>query len=291
MESDAGRSGDRWGARKQNMKKCQICGRASVPGAKLCSDCSSARKRAFAATVTQPLLEAAGRGRSSGRLLRPSQSVAATARRAAERSLYAIPPPAETAAVTSKRLNLILIAVGLAVALLIVAFIARQIQKGRQGADPPLVAEQPAAAVPAVVPSAVSLVPPGLSPKNVAETRMPDLTGAIPVDERLPLPSNKADAAKRAKQRNAPDVVPPLPESALAPPTVAAAPVMAPLPEIRETPKPDALQLMQEGLARCATGGVFDRIFCDQRVRREYCDGRWGQVPQCTSGVANDHGQ
>src|ERR1700694_4324300 len=27
--------------------KCQICGRASVPGSKLCSDCRSARQRAF----------------------------------------------------------------------------------------------------------------------------------------------------------------------------------------------------------------------------------------------------
>ena len=107
----------------------------------------------------------------------------------------------------------------------------------------------------------------------------------------MPLPANK-DAAKRAKPRNAPvEVVASPPEPEPAPPTVAAAPVVVPPPEIREAPKPDALQLMQEGLARCATGNVFDRIFCDQRVRREYCDGRWGQVPQCTSGVANDHGQ
>jgi hypothetical protein len=48
---------------------------------------------------------------------------------------------------------------------------------------------------------------------------------------------------------------------------------------------------MNEGLARCASGDFFGRILCDQRVRREYCDGRWGQVPQCQSGVANDRGQ
>jgi hypothetical protein len=53
--------------------KCQICGRSSLTGAKLCSDCRAARKRAFAATVTQPLLAAASK--SGGRLLRPSQSV------------------------------------------------------------------------------------------------------------------------------------------------------------------------------------------------------------------------
>ena len=45
---------------------CKICGQESMPGAKLCADCRSARKRAFAATVTQPLLEAVGARRARG---------------------------------------------------------------------------------------------------------------------------------------------------------------------------------------------------------------------------------
>ena len=40
--------------------KCRICASECPPGAKLCRDCAAARKRAFAATVTQPLLAAAG---------------------------------------------------------------------------------------------------------------------------------------------------------------------------------------------------------------------------------------
>src|SRR5690348_2804106 len=40
--------------------KCKICGRDCPPGAKICRDCASARKRAFAVTVTEPLLAAAG---------------------------------------------------------------------------------------------------------------------------------------------------------------------------------------------------------------------------------------
>ena len=39
--------------------KCRICGCEAPAGAKLCKDCAAARKRAFAATVTQPLLLAA----------------------------------------------------------------------------------------------------------------------------------------------------------------------------------------------------------------------------------------
>ena len=72
--------------------KCQICGRQSLPGAKLCLDCKAARKRAFDATVTQPLLAAAGAARGSTvapRLLKASQSVPAGARRAAKMALAA----------------------------------------------------------------------------------------------------------------------------------------------------------------------------------------------------------
>ena len=43
--------------------KCRICGSECPPGAKLCRDCAAARKRAFAATVTVPLLAAGGGAR------------------------------------------------------------------------------------------------------------------------------------------------------------------------------------------------------------------------------------
>jgi ribosomal protein L40E len=52
----------------------------------------------------------------------------------------------------------------------------------------------------------------------------------------------------------------------------------------------DPGQMMQVSLARCG-GGLMARIACNQRVRRHYCDGHWGEAPHCTSGVANDHGQ
>src|ERR1700693_3445305 len=72
--------------------KCLICGRVTLPGAKLCLDCKAARQRAFDATVTQPLLAAAGAARdptTARRLLRPSQSVPDAARRAAKMALAA----------------------------------------------------------------------------------------------------------------------------------------------------------------------------------------------------------
>lgn len=269
------------------MMKCLICGRTSLPGAKLCSDCSSARKRAFAATVTQPLLDAAGRGRSGGSLLRPSQSVAATARRAAERSLFAKPPAAEPAVPTSRRMDIIFLAAGLVAVVLIGAFVARQVQKSRE-ADAPQITEQATSSSQAALPSAVSVVPAGLSPKNVGETQAPSLTGATSAAEPAPVPAKRPSP----KQRTAPIDAVALPAEASPPPQIiVAAPAPVPVPEVRQAPGPDALQVMNEGLARCAGGDLFGRILCDQRVRREYCDGRWGQVPQCPSGVPNDRGQ
>src|SRR5437762_8492852 len=55
---------------------CEICGRECPPGAKICRDCVAARKRAFAVTVTLPLLATAGapsvaEPRFAPRLVRP----------------------------------------------------------------------------------------------------------------------------------------------------------------------------------------------------------------------------
>jgi hypothetical protein len=274
------------------MIKCQICGRTSRTGSKLCSDCSSARKRAFAATVTQPLLLAAGIGRAGGRLLRPSQSVAATARRSAERTLNAKSPATAAVVAASRGMEAIFLVAALVVVLLLGAYIAHQMQKGRQ-ADAPQLVEQPVSASPGAMSSAVSVVPAGMSPKNVAETRMPDMTGAMTAADPAPIPVSRTESAKRTnpRQRGAPaETMGPPVEPPPAPPVVAVAPLPEPVAEVREVPKPDPLQQMNERLAGCASGGVIDHILCDQRVRREYCDGRWGQVPQCSSSVANDRG-
>jgi ribosomal protein L40E len=52
----------------------------------------------------------------------------------------------------------------------------------------------------------------------------------------------------------------------------------------------DPWQLMQVSLGRCG-GDLIARIVCGQRVRRHFCEGRWGEVPHCSSGIVNDHGQ
>ena len=85
---------------------CQICGRRSAPGAKLCADCRAARKRAFDATITQPLMAMAGGGtvvRTLARLRRADASPEAKARRAARKAKAA----AESASAASRLLRMV----------------------------------------------------------------------------------------------------------------------------------------------------------------------------------------
>ncbi len=269
------------------MKKCLICGRASLPGAKLCADCSSARKRAFAATVTQPLLAAAS-ARTGTRLLKPSQSVAATARRSAERALMAkaVTPSSPPIAESHGRRNVWPIALVVAALVVTATFAARR-SFVTPKTESPVATEQAAPA---------SLEPVAVAPPQPAATftAKPGLAAPIadPAAKQDAAPATRGDAAKRAAARSRAlpvEVVPPPAEPAPVVQTLAAAPAPPPAAP-RETPRVDPWQAMNESLARC-TGGLFDRIVCDQRVRAQYCDGQWGQVPQCPSRAPNDHGQ
>lgn len=270
------------------MKKCLICGRASLPGAKLCADCSSARKRAFAATVTQPLLAAAS-ARTGTRLLKPSQSVAATARRTAERSLMAKSAPPPSIAVPPGRRAIWMIAM-IVTALVVTATFAARHAFVAAKVEPPIAAEQSSPPVPAPVsvsapvPLATFTAKPGLT----APIADPAVTSAAEPEP----PPIRVDAAKRAAARprvTPVEVTPPPVEPAPIVQTLAVAPA-APPPAAREAPRPDPWQQLNDSLARCA-GGLFDRIVCDQRVRAQFCEGQWGQVPQCPTRAPNDHGQ
>lgn len=269
------------------MKKCLICGRASLPGAKLCADCSSARKRAFAATVTQPLLAAAS-ARTGARLLKPSQSVAATARRSAERALMAKLAPPASIAVPQGRRAIWMIAMIVTVLVVTATFAARHVFVAPK-VEPAIAAEPSSPPVPAPVsvsapvPLATFTAKPGLA----APIADPAATSAAGTDA----PAIRADAAKRAAARprvTPVEVTPPPAEPAPVVQTLAVAPAAPPPP--REAPRPDPWQQLNDSLARCA-GGLFDRMVCDQRVRAQFCEGQWGQVPQCPTRTPTDRGQ
>jgi len=72
--------------------------------------------------------------------------------------------------------------------------------------------------------------------------------------------------------------------------SLAAARVAARVAQSRNELRPHPWEVMHVSLARCS-GDLIARIVCDQRVRRHFCEGHWGEVPECASGVANEHGQ
>jgi hypothetical protein len=102
----------------------------------------------------------------------------------------------------------------------------------------------------------------------------------------------KTDAAARPNARPRPEKAPitlPPPESL--PPPVVAIVRPPPPPVVREAPRPDRWQRMNEAIARCPGQDISTRVSCEQRLRAQYCEGLWGQVAQCASIPYVDHGQ
>jgi hypothetical protein len=63
----------------------------------------------------------------------------------------------------------------------------------------------------------------------------------------------------------------------------------APVAEIKKA-GPERWQAMYTSLARCS-GDVSARIVCDERVRRQFCEGHWNNAPACANGLLADRGQ
>lgn len=105
-------------------------------------------------------------------------------------------------------------------------------------------------------------------------------------------PAVSVPATKRATahQRSVPQRQTPVGATPPAAHGLAAARIGARVAETRKALRPDPWQLMHVSLAQCG-GDLIARIVCDQRVRRRFCEGHWGKVPECETGLANEHGQ
>lgn len=270
--------------------RCLICGRQSLPGAKLCLDCKAARKRAFDATVTQPLLAAAGAGRGSTvspRLLKPSQSVPDAARRAARMALAA---QAQSSMLIESppHAGRWPFAVGaLCIAVVAVAYFGHWFGGSKSDTfaavpdERPVIQDGPATSI-------MRASTPGAAAPTRAAVPVAVTTAAV----ELPAAATKADAAKRANLRPRPEKAPiTLPPAEATPPPVIALAPPPPPPVVREVPRPDRWQLMTDAIARCPRLDIAGRFFCEQRLRAQYCEGYWGQVAHCASIPSNEHGQ
>ena len=159
------------------------------------------------------------------------------------------------------------------------------------------VASQPIGTGEYNAPTAASVVPMAVKSKPAE----PETTAVLQAS----IPTSNTDVPKRASARQRPVPIPapkhtsthqrptpkvPVPAGATPPvaQTRAAAPVG--VAETREPRQPDPLEAMHVSLASCG-GDLIARIVCDQRVRRRFCEGHWGEAPECASGVANDRGQ
>jgi len=99
-----------------------------------------------------------------------------------------------------------------------------------------------------------------------------------------PAPSAAHHKATRptAKPKSAPPPAsPPVVAQPAAPVTPAPPPVAA-----RPAPRTDRWTQMGTDMARCDRENFLEKIICEQKVRVRYCDGYWGNVPQCPTGPA-----
>jgi hypothetical protein len=176
------------------------------------------------------------------------------------------------------------------------------------------VASRPIAAGEHNAPTPTPAVPVAVESKAVE----PERTAAL----QAPIPATSPEAAKRASARERPVPAPATKRaSAHRPPvrvpatksasahrspaparqspagatrpvakSLAAARIDARVADAREALPPHPWRVMHVSLARCG-GDLIARIVCEHRVRRDFCQGHWGEAPECTSGVANEHGQ
>ncbi len=271
--------------------KCQICGRQSIPGAKLCLDCKAARKRAFDATVTQPLLAAAGVARGSAaspRLLKPSQSVPRGARRAARLALAAQAQPRTNTETPPPRTSRWPIVIGaICVLALGVGFSAHWFGAGTTETFTTVPTEHSATEAQLATSTARPTAPTAAAPAPASAVPPASRNTA---DAASVTAGNKPDAPRRPNPKVRTEKAPaPLPVAEPPPPpAVAVAP--PPPPVVREVPRADPWQPMNDALARCSANDMSGRLSCEYRVRTQYCEGRWGQVAQCASIPYAEHG-
>jgi hypothetical protein len=269
---------------------CQICGRSSAPGAKLCPDCRAARKRAYDATITQPLLALAGAGTVSRTLsrLRRDSSPEAKARRAARKAKAAAnATPAATvseAAAAPYRFSRSILWAMLAIGVVVAAIAGWHLPT--RAPEPPD-AGAPSSATPA---AAIQPASDAAARINPSATSAPAALPPLPTIVERELVPHAPAAVKPVTPKRvnpAPKALSPPPEAPAEVEIVKAPP--APAPPAPQLPvRVDPWQQMSEAIGRCPAE-FLGRVVCEQKVRLQYCEGQWGRAPQCPGGPGADH--
>jgi DnaK suppressor protein len=155
----------------------------------------------------------------------------------------------------------------------------------QKSAEPPTVA-QPAVEQPAAEPTAettqaaVAATP---EPETVPASEEQLKAATAPAAALPGTPASQGKAARPAHSRP----VPKAETATLQPPPAPAAALKASpkAPQVAAVPpapaEPDRWQMYADAMGRCAREDFFKRFACEQRTRWHYCQGYWGQVPQC----------
>ena len=280
--------------------KCRICGRPSLRGSKLCDECVAAVKRArHMSTLGSELLPQAGPRRSASlRAMRVPRSPST-------RSSWIPATPAAWGVLVAFT---VFGAAVVGTAFLAVQEISEQALKGQippSASEPsatrpnilphahdgavgatgipamekapvepiaPVPVEPPRAEAPTPVVESPQVTPPPekRAPRKVAtETRKKPATRAVPA---------ATDTAVESKATIAGQATIAAPKPAIAAPSPTAAPAPAP-------PVPDRWETMNAALAACSRETLLGGVMCTERVRYQFCEGFWGQVPQCRAAT------
>jgi len=271
--------------------KCTICGKQAPSGARLCTACRAAIRRARKATVSrfQPLRPPA-----------PDPRGPRVARRSAHgsRRQAATPSPAGTRRAPRLGRHEVVVFVALSVVACAMGLLAiRLLEEG--GVGPPalatgarVVAPPPDGAPPAGEPAAPPADPqPSLAAPVRAADPAPSIDGR-PAKPRLPKLAPGAwpmeDASNRTGEQ-ATRIAAASADASAAPGGLrAAATHNATAPAPLAAAAPDPWRAMDDAIAGCSREGGLAGVLCELRVRAASCDGHWGQVPQCPAGIAGD---
>ena len=253
------------------MMKCPICGKKTLPGAKLCGPCRSALKRARDDSVW---------------VLPPSQRPGEA-------------PPEEPHPASSRTAQWVLgsprlrgwrvwaVAGGMLGACVLAGL---RFAGGEEPVAPPTAASRPSVEdpMPGASPRAVPTAGEQAAPGSVVPTGT-----IVHADEALVQPPRREYSVPRTPKASHPAA-----EPAVVPPP---APVEPPPPEtpriVAASPPPpaarpvDPMQRLDDALGRCRGQDLFSRLGCEYRARSTYCEGHWGESPQCPAPTGNDHGQ
>ena len=242
-----------------HVTKCRLCGQPPAGPGGLCSDCSRALARA----------------REGSAAVRNGAGTPARRPRVVERIVLTSSVDPEPARSPKKAHAALWATIGVAA---VVAVLIASVNLAPSRPVEIKVSERPARAVP----------PPLLEPG--AENEPPESQVPAPQKAFEPQPASKESTKAPRPQRSAPAARPVEANAtdaartgAVVPPPQIEPPVQQARANIAPSPASvDDGQSLATMLEKCGEEKFLAGVICEQKVRLRYCEGKWGQIPQCT---------